>query len=334
MAKTLKEISAELGYSFGTVSRAINNKKGVSEKTRKKILEELNKLGYQPNRIAQSLAKQHSHLIGVILPDISNGFFSTITLYLEEALESAGYHMLLFNTGWDTEVEKNKILLAQANQVDGIILKPISTNPKFKQAITAPTVLISQEYDDSLSWIDIDNFQTGYMATKQLISCGYERIAFISCFPSSNIAYARRRDGYISALREHNLPISEDYITFCMPGIEAGYNKMKEFFNMPLPPDAVFCCDDVNSLGCLSFARRHAIKIPDDFGIIGCNDTEFSALPQIDLTTISHSLRQMASTASNMIINMIERNDEWQIQKTVFSPKIIIRSTIRPVTKS
>ena len=77
MAKTLKEISAELGYSFGTVSRAINNKKGVSEKTRKKILEELNKLGYQPNRIAQSLAKQHSHLIGVILPDISNGFFST-----------------------------------------------------------------------------------------------------------------------------------------------------------------------------------------------------------------------------------------------------------------
>lgn len=329
MAKTLKEISAELGYSFGTVSRAINNKKGVSEETRKKILQELDRLGYQPNRIAQSLVKQRSHLIGVILPDISNAFFSSLTLHLEEALESAGYHMLLFNTRWDTEIEKNKIQLAQANQVDGIIIKPVSTNSQFKKLLSVPTVLISQEYDDSLSWIDIDNFQTGYIATKQLISCGYKRIAFISCHPSNNIAYLKRCDGYIQALKEHGLPIRDDYITSCIPSIESGYNKMRDFFNMSEKPDAIFCCDDINAYGCLSYAKQHSINIPEDFGIIGCNDTVFTAFPLIDLTSISHSLPQMTSIATNMMVNLIEQSDKWSVQKTVIAPKMIYRSTIR-----
>ena len=228
MAKTLKEISAELGYSFGTVSRAINNKKGVSEKTRKKILEELNKLGYQPNRIAQSLAKQHSHLIGVILPDISNGFFSTITLYLEEALESAGYHMLLFNTGWDTEVEKNKILLAQANQVDGIILKPISTNPKFKQAITAPTVLISQEYDIVARYQGGNN--AGHTVKNErgkfvlnLLPSGILRPNVVCVMGNGMVIDPHHLDGEINNLREQGISITpanlkiSDRATITMP---------------------------------------------------------------------------------------------------------------------
>lgn len=331
MKKTLKEISNELGYSFGTVSRAINNKKGVSEKTRLKILSALNDMNYQPNRIAQSLAKQRSNLIGVILPDISNGFFSTLMRYLEEALESVNYHMLLFNTDWDTESEQSKISLAQANQVDGIILKPIYSNNKFKKYLKVPTVLISQEYDDSLSWVDIDNFQAGYLAAKHLINCGYKRIAFISCFPESNMAYIKRRDGYIHALNESGLIISDDFITFCMPGIESGYEKAKELFSLPVPPDAAFFCDDFNAFGCLAYAKDHSIQIPSEFGITGCNDTVFSSLPQLYLTSISQSLEQMALSAVTMITNMIDCQNQWHNQKIILSPSIICRSSTKDI---
>ena len=307
MSKTLKELSKEIGYSLGTVSRAINDKKNVSESTKKKILEELEKRGYQPNRIAQSLVNQQSHLIGVVLPDISNGFFSSITRYLEHALEAAGYHMLLFNTDWNTDIEKDKILLAQANQVDGIILKPISTTKRFKKFLSVPTVLISQEYDDSISWVDIDNFATGYQAANHLISCGYKRLAFVSCYPDTNISYVKRKNGFIKALQDNGFSIPDEYITSCMPGIFEGCKKAEELFSLPTPPDAVFCLDDFNAFGFLSYANDHNINIPDDFGLIGCNDTEFAKMSQVNLTTISHSLPQMAASAVSTIINMIEQ---------------------------
>lgn len=329
MTKTLKELSKEIGYSLGTVSRAINDKKSVSESTKKKILEELEKRGYQPNRIAQSLVNQQSHLIGVILPDISNGFFSSITRYLEHALESAGYHMLLFNTDWNTDSEKDKILLAQANQVDGIILKPVSTTKRFKRLLSVPTVLISQEYDDSISWIDIDNFGTGYQAAQHLIACGYKKMAFVSCYPDNNISYVKRRNGFLNALQENNISIPSEYITSCMPGISEGYKKMAELFALPDPPDSVFCLDDFNAFGFLSYANEHGINIPEDFGIIGCNDTEFAKMSQINLTTISHSLPQMAASAVSTIINMIEQKDNWNNQRIVLTPSFIYRSTTK-----
>ncbi len=330
--KTLKEVSQELGYSMGTVSRAINNKKGVSETTRKEILAALDNIGYRPNRLAQGLVKKQSHFIGVIVPDFSNDFLGYIVHTIEEELEAMDYHMLLFSTDWNSEIEKQKIQLALSNQVDGIIIKPVSTKSINFDNLPVPVVLASQTYTDKYSWIDIDNVHGGNLATEHLLKCGYKKICFVG-LPSSDLIYKDRLKGYTNALEAYNIPVSEDYIFYCDPNIQAGYELMNELLKLPEMPDAAFCCDDAIALGLMSCASDHGISIPDDFGLVGFNDTDISKLPQINLTTIYQPKSNIGRFSVQMLLNMIDSKEPLLPQKMILSPSLQIRSTTRKISE-
>ncbi len=324
---SLKEAAKEIGYSAGTVSRAINHRKGVSEKTRKEILDALEKIGYQPNRIAQSLVRRKSNLIAVIVPDFANDFLGSIVKIIEEALEKLGYHMLLFSTDWNLKSEKEKIQLALSNQVDGIIIKPATHDVKHIEKLDVPVVLVSQTYHGNISSVDIDNKKVAYDATKYLLELGYKRIAFVSSI-SSNIIYRLRHEGYVEALRDSD--IQYDYFFESKNKLEYSYDLMRDVVAHPDKIDAAFCCDDYFAVGMMAYAKDHNIRVPEEMGIIGFNNTIISKLSQIDMTTISQPIEQIGQYAVRMMIDLID-SDEASIQKITLSSTLIPRSTTKKI---
>ena len=171
--KKIEDVAKIVGCSVGTVSRAINNRKGVSEKTRQHILQTMKDIGYQPNAMAQSLTRKHTHLIAVIIPDVSHNFFSKIVQAAEVELASKHYNVLLFSSNWDPEVEREKILLAQSLRVDGIILNPSTDELPFTEPAAIPTILVNHTSKGNISYVDIDNEASSFMAIEYLIKCGY-----------------------------------------------------------------------------------------------------------------------------------------------------------------
>lgn len=328
--KTIEDVAQIVGCSVGTVSRAINNRKGVSEKTRKRILKTMEEIGYQPNAVAQSLTLKQTHSIGVIIPDISHDFLGGVALAIEDELSRHHYDMLLFNTKWDPQMERKKLLLAQAKRVDGIILKPAVDDIPFMKPIHTPTVLVSQTYTGNTSFVDIENETAGYLATSHLLDCGYRRIAFLGGNPVTGMV-RQRLDGYLHALAERGIPVDPRLICHCDYTISDGSRHMDALLALPEPPDAVFCCSDASALGACKSADEHGYHIPEQIGIVGFNDDEIAGIPQVSLTTIGQPRRQIGQLAAQMIINMIENKEDWHPQKVLLSPELIVRSTTRKI---
>lgn len=326
--KTIEDIAEIVGCSVGTVSRAINNRKGVSEKTRQNIFRVMEEVGYQPNAVAQSLTKQRTNTIGVLIPDFSHAFLGGAAQAIEAELSARGYNTLLFNTGWDPEVERKKLMAAQARRVDGIILKPSLNSVDFMKDVHTPTVLVSHTYEGNISFVDIENEGAGHMAAEYLIKCGYKKIAFMGGATNTSMIELRY-NGYKRALEKYGLEVRPEFVRKADDAIKDGYKHMEALLALDEKPDAVFCIGDLAALGACKSAYEHGIEVPSQLGIIGFNNDEFAELPQIALTTVSQPRDKIGKTAARMIIDMIEQGDDWYPQKVLFSPEIIARSTTR-----
>lgn len=341
---TIKDVAEQLGYSVGTISRALNGKKGVSEQTRRKILAEMESMGYESNKL---LSPNQSHentvslavspkIIAAIIPDISNSFFGQIIRSFENALEQLGYHTLLMDSSWSAEREAELLQIAQASNVAGILLKPVSSNVSLMKPIHLPCVMINQEYSDDFTWVDIDNFYAGYLGTEHLILGGCKSIAFINGSPD-NVILRKRIAGYKAALCDYNLPYYKNMVINSPHSIDDGYKAAEILFRDNPSIDAFFCCDDLHAIGAMAYLRDRGLSIPEDVAVIGFNDSEFSRLPQIELTSISQPTEQIGILSAQMLVNIISSQEnglQWFPQRSLLTPNLEIRKTTRPLDLS
>lgn len=326
-AVTIEDIARVVGCAPGTVSRALNHRKGVREETRARIVEVAEQMGYQPNAIAQSLVSKQSHVIALIVPDITEPILSSIALAADAYLFEHGYTMLLCNTGYDVEQERKKLAYVGQRRVDGLLVRPCRDEVESVVQLGLPTVLVSQSYDGPLSYIDIENETAGYLGTKHLLERGYRRIAFLGGPPLNHVRL--RYQGYQRALREYGLPVEPSY---CWNGeytIEGGYRAMSAFQALPEIPDAVFTCNDRTAIGVLRRAQESGLSVPDELGIIGFNDDEEAAWPQINLTTVRQPVQYMGGLAAKILLEQIEQGGSAMPQKIQIYPQIIERGTTR-----
>lgn len=172
MSPTIKDIAKELGISYSSVSRALNGKKGVSEETRKDIEQKARDLGYQPNDLARGLVNRMSKTIGVIIPDITNPFFSEIVKGIIEASKKENYDIFLCVSNWDATREEAYLKALRKKQVDGIIIKPArDQDVNIYKEIKLPLIVL-ENWDqlENACAISLNNQKGGYIAAKHLIS--------------------------------------------------------------------------------------------------------------------------------------------------------------------
>ncbi|MDC7226495.1 MAG: LacI family DNA-binding transcriptional regulator [Spirochaetales bacterium] len=331
MKVTIKDIAQKLNINFSSVSRALNNKPGVSDETRRLVVKTAKEMGYRPNVIARGLVSRTTKTIGVIIPDIINPLFGEITTGIIETANLSDYDVFLCISNWDCDKEKDYINAVQQKQVDGMIVKSVcNENASLLESAVVPVIgLESWTANNKFSSVSTDNIKGGYLAGKHLIDCGYRKAAIFSG-PENSSASQFRRQGFINAFREQELHF--DDTKFCVGeyDIESGYNLAKQLLEEHPDTDSIFANNDVIALGILQYLEEKGIKPGKDIGVIGFDNIRMAGLPQIQLTTVKqpkHSLgRIMVNLLLDEIKNHSDKNQHYP-QRILLEPELIVRGT-------
>jgi LacI family transcriptional regulator len=330
MGVTIKDVAKALGISYSSVSRALNNKPGVSNETRKRVIAQANKMGYQPNDMARGLVRKQSNTIGVIIPDIANSFFGEVTEGIIDTANENGYTIFLCISNWDVEIEKKYLKTLQEKQVDGIILKTCKDYKeyKYKDEINVPYIILEGRFINDSSLVEVDNKKGAYIGTKYLLDQGYKSIAFAGGKKDS-YTNMQRVKGYISALDEYGIKVDKELILYSEFSAKAGYNAAKQLLNNNKKIDAIFAGNDVMALGVLDYASTNGYNVPEELGVMGFDDIFYAELPQIQLTTIHQPKYDLGKYALQILLEEIHQGENRTHKRIILEPKLVIRNTTR-----
>jgi len=322
----IQEVAKLAGVSPSTVSRALNNHPGISEKTRQKIIEVAKKLNYKPNYRGQILTTKSTKNIGLLITDITNPFFPELVRGAEERASEAGYTILLGNTSESEEKETNYLDFFSRGPVDGVIISAsrISNEHIINLAEEGlPIVVINRMLEHpKISYVSTDMEKGGYLATKHLIKLGHSRIAFING-PKLSEAAERRLSGYKRALTESKIRYNPNLISFNTPVADSGYKEAIKLLCAKNPPSAIFTYNDLMAFGVIKAAKELGIKIPEELSIIGFDDIFFSNFTDPPLTTVRQPKEELGENAVELLLKLMK----GEKQSLLLEPELILRNT-------
>ncbi|AEE96949.1 LacI family DNA-binding transcriptional regulator [Mahella australiensis] len=329
---TIKDISKKANVSIATVSKVLNGDYSrVSEATKEKILKIAREMNYVPNRLARGLVSNHTHILGLIVSDITNPFFAEMAKGVEDKAAKCGYNVILCNTDDDMDREAAYINVLLQYNVDGVIItsSAISDNQhilKLRDSNT-PFVAIDRYIDDDTYSVFLDNFKGSYIATEYIIKKGHKRIAYIGGDVMLKIPN-QRLEGYYKALGDYGMERDEKLVRIGTYHVESGYNDACALLDSGCQFTAVVCGNDLIALGVARAIKEHDLRIPDDISIIGYDNIYLSTLMDPPLTTIKQPIYDMGDHAVDVIIRLI--NGE-QINEKIhyFIPELVERQSVR-----
>lgn len=305
---TISDVAAAAGVSVATVSRVINGNANVSPETLMKVTKAIQELNYRPNLLGRDLRRTRSERVLVLLPNISNPFYSEIVKGIEDVANRNGYSIMLCNTDSDIKRERTYIKMLKTRLADGAILMASEMSCEELTELSKEVLIVQCcEYKEGvpLPHVSIDNEKAAYKATNHLISLGHRKIAFIGAdnqFLSSNL----RETGYKRALSDAGIEINPEYICYGDYGYKSGLRNMKKLLILPERPTAVFCISDVMAIGAIRCAMEENLKVPDDLAVCGFDNIHFSWMFTPSITTISQPMYDLGCTAMDALINIIE----------------------------
>jgi len=334
MGVTIKDIARAASVSTAAVSLAINNRPGISEKTRSKIRRIAKELHYIPNLAARSLISQRSLTIGVIITDITDPFYPQLARSIEETADERGYSMILCNSDGDFRRERHGLENLMGKQVDGIILSStFSEGPAIDLLVEKgfPFVFtnripVNHPLGDDIDYVIIDNYAGGYRAVEHLYRIGHDKIAIIAAHMTASNMIERAR-GARSAMKEYGMHCNPDYFITCEYSRRRALLAAKGLLAMKDPPTAFFVQDDNLALGVREAILSSGARIPEDVGLVGFDDIDFAGVTGVELTTVSHRSDEMGTLATEILINKIENSAVGTMNKIVLEAELIIRKT-------
>lgn len=308
---TIRDIANISGVSASTVSRVIDNSDKISEKTKRHVLEVIEKYGYEPMAAASNLARNKTSSIGIAIPQndmsiYSSSFFHEVLYGVCNTLSPNGYDVLI-SSGNPNELEAIKGLV-KSSRIDGIILLRSTRDDvsiKYLSASKFPFVLIGTCLENSdIYSVDNDNVQAAYDLASHLYELGKRRIAILGgC--DSDVFIVKRLEGYKKLLSEKGLSIDDDYIKINYKNGDAGYYSMRELLGMKCPPDAVIVMDDDTCVGVMKAIGEMSVKVPDQVAVACFNDSTYTKYSKPSLTTVSLNFYDLGRCAANTLLHVL-----------------------------
>ncbi|MEP2782872.1 MAG: LacI family DNA-binding transcriptional regulator [Pseudoruegeria sp.] len=307
---TLEDVAKTAGVSTATVSRCLNSPDRVMEKTRLRVMNAVEELGYTPNFGARVMAAQRTFTIGAIIPTMENAIFARGLQAFQEELLRRGYTLLVSSSAYREEVEKEQIKALVARGADGLLLIGYDREAsvyKYLQTQNVP-VLIAWVFapDRAQPSIGFDNRKSMEKLTKQVLDRGHTNVAVISGIRKGNDRAEHRVQGILDALRKFGYSEEDLSVIETGYGIENGANVFERFMSAPTPPTAVMCGNDVLAAGALKRAREMGIRVPEDVSITGFDDIELARIVSPALTTVHVPHREMGRKAARELVDMVE----------------------------
>jgi len=308
---TIHDISKILGIDSSTVSRALNNSARVSEKTKKRILQKAEELGYQKNTLASNLRTNKTKTIAIVLPRVSRYFFATVIAGIEEIAHNKGYNVIICQTLDSLEREKKIIDTLIANRVDGILISISMETLSYAhlesyKKLGKPIVFFDRPCNlkDCIN-VTINNFKASFTATEHLILKGCKNIVHFSGNQKIEL-YKERRDGYLAALRKYNLKVNEAYILESNLSEKDGLLLAKKVLKLK-NIDGLYSANDTSAISAIQYFKSKGINVPEDIGVVGFNNDPISAVIDPSLTTINQPAFEMGKKASFHLLEQIKQ---------------------------
>ncbi|WP_027339853.1 LacI family DNA-binding transcriptional regulator [Halonatronum saccharophilum] len=331
MTITMKDLAQMVGVSESTVSRAINNKPGVGEDTRDKILELVKKYNYKPNQLARNLAKQETKMIGLILPDISSNFYSEVARGVQDIAIQSGYQVIICNSDGKEKEELSYIEWLESNKIAGIIFlgSGLVNDKVIKLGLSDyPIVLANRFVEDLiLPSVIIDNAVGASKATDLLLKSGYRRIALING-PKDNLQAQNILTGYKEALRAYNIEFKEELIINGDWDRDTGYEGFLEVLKLTEPPEAIFAANDLIAVGAIEAIKMGGFLIPEDIGVVGFEDTIVTSVIDPPLTTVAQPMYQLGVSSANKLFSLINE-DEIKERIEILESRLVVRKSTK-----
>ncbi len=335
MAKrvTIQHLADELNTTPSTVSRALRDHPSISVGMKKRVRDLAILRNYQVNSIAANLRSGQSKTIGVIVPRINRDFFSNVIAGIEEVANKQGYGVVICQTHDELQQEANCIEALLRTRVDCILIS-ISLETKgfehFKKVIdmNVPLVFFDRVQESSKTIRIVNNDEKGaFVAVNHLIEQGYKRIAHFTGPGYINI-YRNRKEGYLKALKENDIPIDKNLIIENKLDYQAGYDGMRQVMKLSNPPDALFSSSDYAALGAINWLKDNNYKIPNDFGLVGYSNEKFTSHISPSLTTLDQHSLEMGKYAANVFFDRFKSEDrDFILNSLSINPKLIIRES-------
>lgn len=326
---TIKDIAKIANVSVATVSRVVNKGPKVGQKTRQRVQQIMDELGYKPNANARALVTNKNTTIGVIIPDVSDPFFAALAQGVDNIARQNHIQLLISTSAVDAESERNALTLLQERQCRSIVFhsKKIPDEELAQLCRALPGLILInrhiKEFEHRCIWLD--NKEGGKIAAQHLTSLMHQKIACISSQYSIDDP-VRRVQGFVAELALQQLFIADGLLVYATPDQRGGEVAAQQLIKSGQPFSAIFVYNDAMAIGAISTLEDNGFKVPRDVSIIGFDDVLISQYSRPKLTTLCYPITQMAEAAASLSLQLINDQPQITIQNR-YLPKLIKRQS-------
>jgi LacI family transcriptional regulator len=341
MAVTLKDIARDLGVSVITVSKALRDHSDISEETKARVLKRVKEMNYRPNLAARALVTGRSNLLGFVVPELMNPFFTEIVRGVSSALHGSGYTLVTTSADEDPRLEKQVVEQLIARRVDALLVASTQwTVEMFRRVEEAgiPYILIDRSFTGlAAHFVGVNDDEVGALATRHLADVGCQRIAHIGGAEISSVI--GRMQGYKRALAKLGLTADPELI-FNVERVEelcdeGGYKATKKLLEAAPRLDGIFCYNDSTAYGAIAAVLDAGLRVPEDVAVVGCGNLLYDKFLKIPLTSVDQQTMAIGQKAGMLALQLIEAGEPIPPRRILLEPKLVVRqSTQRQVERS
>jgi len=332
---TLSSIADALNLSVTTVSRVLNGKASkyrIKKETEEAVLNVAKELNYEPHYLARGLRMNKTGTIGLIIPDISNHFFSVIARSIEIQARRNDYSIMLCDSQENTEIEINSIKLLKSKKVDGMIICPVGKEMDHLERLSKSEIplVVVDRYSNGLECPHVisDNYKGTLEAINYFFDNGHRVIGCIQGTPNTSVNDERIR-GFCDAYIKRNMEVDKNLIVGDSFGERNGYISTKILINKEVRPTAIFAASNLILLGALRALSEENIKVPEDISIIAFDDELYSKFLSPPITTVIQQKIEMGNLAVKLLIDQIKSKDNVDKMEFILPTNLIIRSSVK-----
>ncbi len=327
---TLKDIANKVGISTAAVSRSLKGSPDISEETRQKVIKAAKEMNYSTNYFANVLRTGKSKTLCILVPDNANPYNALLIKGIEETAKKKNYIVIFMNTNENEEDERQAIHTAISLQVDGILAVPVQ--PENYRNLTLPCILMAREFDtaqlDDVSFVINNDKKIIELATTHLLERYHDRPIYFVGGPKELLPTKIRLNAFQEILKSQNRQFKSDMALYTENTSRGGFLAAEQLIKEKKPPYSLVCLGSYIAIGVLKALRNHQVSIPDQVGIVSCDDIEITEYLEIPLTSVHHARYTIGSKAAEYIINSLEAEKSYgELLKVVLQPELIIRQS-------
>lgn len=331
---SINDIAKTAGVSISTVSRVLNGKAEefrISKKSQLKVKETARRLNYVPNQFAANLKSGKSNTIALVIPSLSNPFFSEIASEINAEIRNRGYITIIGDSDESADIENEELLQMQSRNIEGLVIVPCSQNWKSIKKLHdrgLPVVCIDRYFEDQdIPYVSTDNYDGAFMATKHLVEHGHTNIACIQGVQHS-VPNKLRIQGYQDAMVGSG--IKEYHISGDEFSVENGYKETKLLLQLKQRPTAIFTLSNTIAMGCLKALKEENVNIPEDISIVTFDDHPYLDYLATPLTCITQPTREICRIAVKYLFFMLN-NKEIKTKQVLLKPELKYRKSVQRI---